>query len=101
MLALISSVGPLNTYVNRYAERHHQDQVALLLADIARLDPEASPAALRETLSALYQRARELARSLRGELLSHDEQRFYALQLVLEHSAELCDRLRSSTSCSA
>ena len=68
----------------------------LLLADIARLDPEASPAALRETLSALYQRARELARSLRGEVLSHDEQRFYALQLVLEHSAELCDRLRSS-----
>ena len=47
MLALISSVGPLNTYVNRYAERHHQDQVTLLLADIARLDPEASPAALR------------------------------------------------------
>ncbi|MFT6600793.1 MAG: putative membrane protein YccC [Alloalcanivorax sp.] len=96
MLALISSVGPLNTYVNRYAERHHQDQVTLLLADIATLDPEASPAALRETLSALYQRARDLARSLRGERLSDDEQRFYALQLALEHSAELCDRLRSS-----
>jgi len=96
MLALISSVGPLNAYVNRYADRHHQDAVAALLTEIARLDSNASPTALRESLSGLYQRARDLSRLLRDERLADDEQRFYALQLALEHSAELCDRLRSS-----
>tara|TARA_A100001391_G_scaffold80536_2_gene52392 strand:+ start:6040 stop:8145 length:2106 start_codon:yes stop_codon:yes gene_type:complete len=96
MLAMISSVGPLHVYVLRDAERHHHPAVAALLADIAALDPEAPPEALRDTLHGLYVRARTLARELRGGQRDDNDERFYALQLALEHSAELCDRLRSS-----
>ena len=96
MLAMISSVGPLHAFVSRDAARHADARLNALLADIAALDPEAPPEALRDSLSALYARARIQAREMRAGDFGDNEARFYALQMALEHSAELCDRLRSS-----
>ncbi|MFT0137940.1 FUSC family protein [Alcanivoracaceae bacterium MT1] len=96
MLALISSVGPLGAYVNRYASVHQQDRLDELLRGMSELDGELDPESLRVCLSGLHDQARDLARGLRKETVGDNEQRFHALQLALEHCGELCDRLRSS-----
>lgn len=96
MLAMITAVGPLQSYVSRYAGEHRQDLLDELLAGMAELAQEDDFPALRERLTHLHDQASQLAQALRRESVEGDEQRFYALQLALEHCSELCDRLRSS-----
>lgn len=95
MLAMVSSVGALNAYMTRYAGEYRHGEVQALLADIAALNPDEAHTELRERFSGLHERARKLAHALRARKMG-DEHQFHALQMVLEHAGELCDRLRSS-----
>lgn len=96
LLAMISSVGPLNTYVHRYPPESRPPALQGLLEGIAALDPEEEFQALRARLSGLHARAMEIAHDLRTHEVDDNEHGFYAVQLLLEHAGELCDRLRSS-----
>lgn len=96
LLAMISSVGPLNGYVHRYSPQRRPAALQSLLDGIAALDPEEEFQALRGRLSDLHNRAMALAHRLRADQLDDNEYDFYAVQQLLEHAGELCDRLRSS-----
>lgn len=96
MLSLVSTLGPLQAYVKRYAETYQLPQQKALLERLAQLDKRADASQLRGELLALHSDAQRLAQRQREEIETTGADHFYAGQLLLENAAEICDRLRSA-----